>query len=343
MNNIDITKLILSLLVVLLHVNGTIFQGMDGLTIFNQWICSLSVPCFLVYSGYFFSVSLTKRDLKTVAGSYVKRLLVLSVVYQSIWICFLMPNGNVVTRFVASDDRILFIINILFEYLCYGLYQFWYITAALMGILLMAWFIHIRKQRLGVVLSIALFISSVMVSTWHIPFISDVLTWMVQPIEMVWSSYEQSVASAWMFLWIGFYHEKIVDYWSRHPWLYGGTILLYLCECMLYHWGLGGNVSLWLTSPLIAIDVLALTTAKQMNIPSSMAVFLRHLSTLIYCIHYQLSMVFADGFTQGTMIYDPVVTPLIYFALLFGISIGMDLTIQRMTSHNKHHWLTYLF
>ena len=343
MNNIDMIKLILSLLVVLLHVNGTIFQGMDGLTIFNHWIGSLAVPCFLVYSGYFFSVSLKKRDLKTVTSSYVKRLLILSLVYQSIWICFLMPNGNGWTRFVASDDRVMFLINICFEYLCDGLYQFWYITAALMGIMLMAWFIHRQKETWGVVLSIVVFISSVLVSTWYIPFVSDILIWMVQPIEMVWSAYEQSVASAWLFLWIGYYHEKVGDYWSNHRWIYGLTIMLYLMECILYQFGFGGSISLWLTSPLMACAILVMTTGKQIKINSSLAVFLRHLSTLIYCIHYQLSMVFANSFTQGTMRYDPLVTPILYFGLLLGISLMMVLTIQRLTSHNKHHWLTYLF
>ena len=343
MSSIDCTKLILSLLVVLLHINGSIIVGIPGIDWINHLLGALAVPCFLVYSGYFFAQSLKRKSLVEGLRGTTIRLLVLSIVYQSIWIIFLMPNGNVWTRLVASDDRFMFIVNILFELLCDGLYQFWYITAALLGILLCGWFIHIQKEKIGLTISIVLFIISVLVSTWDIPVLSDGLILLIQPVEIVFERFDQSVASVWLFLWIGYFHQSILQWFEQHRFMFALSIGLYGLEFILYLSGYGHALSLWLTSPLISIVILALTTRHQLPISKNISVFIRHLSTLIYCIHYQLAMVFTNGFAQGTMIFDPLMTPLTYFALLFGLSIVIVFVITKLSSHNRHRYLTYLY
>lgn len=343
MHTIDVTKLVLSLLVVLLHINGTIIADNGTIEWINGFLGALAVPCFLVYSGYFFEKSLHKRSLKDVVAGTTRRLLVLSLVYQSIWIIFLMPNGNIITRFIASDDRIMFTINILFDLLCDGLYQFWYITAALLGIMLCGWFIHMKKEKLGFIISIILFCISILVSTWHIPYLSDGLITFIQPVEAIIDRFDQSIASAWIFLWLGYFHQSILNWLRNHRFMYGLIIVLYLVEFSLYQLGFGASLSLWLSSPLISMLVLDLTTRYQIPISDRSSAFVRHLSTLIYCMHYQLSMVFANGFTQGTLTFDPLVTPLIYFLLLLGLSTVIVVVLSKLTSHNRHHYLTYLY
>lgn len=344
MVSIDITKFILSLFVVLLHINGTIFQGIPVIDTINQWFGAFAVPCFLVYSGYFFGLSTLKRPLARLSWQTVKRLVILSLVYQSIWLIFLMDNGSIITRFIASDDRFMFIIDCLYHLFCDGLYQFWYITAALMGIIWMAVCIHFKVQRFGFIVSVMMFICAILISTWWIPGISEALMHMVKPMDIVMENVAQSGLCAWIFLWIGYGYSHHRSWFDNYRYsLFGLTIVLTVVEITIYCLGYGHALSLWMVSPLVSLMVLMLTVHHPTNIPRRYGLWLRHASTLIYCIHYQLVIVFSNWFTQGIAIYHPLLTPLMYFSLLGLIVIGIEYTITRLTSHNRHHWLTYLF
>ena len=315
MVSVDITKFILSICVVLLHTHGLVLGYIPELSTFNRIIGSLAVPIFLVFSGYFFRQSIEKKSLKNVLFDNTLRLIALSLIYQSIWLFFLDSNGNGLTLLISSDAKINLMMNWFYQLFVDGSHQFWYITSLMFCLWFIALFKKFNKEKWLLPIALICFFICMINTTLQPIFKSIFFEMLIQPLESIYS-------------WI-----------KDKPQISAFCIAIYVCE-VAFCSSLKGSLSLWSTSPLLCIGLFSLLMKHPTSINPKIGLWFRHMSTIIYCIHYQLAA-FMMSFVKDVLSADRIQLFMIYSVLLLLISVLMVSILNKLSQ--KHKFFSYFY
>lgn len=339
MVSVDITKFILSICVVLLHTHGLVLGFIPELSTFNRIIGSLAVPIFLVFSGYFFRQSIEKKALKNVLFDNTLRLIALSLIYQSIWLFFLDSNGNGLTLLISSDAKINLMMNWFYQLFVDGSHQFWYITSLMFCLWFIALFKKFNKENWLLPIALICFFICMINTTWQPIFKSIFFDMLIQPLSLLVSNLYQSPFIALIFVVIGYHFESIYSWIKDKPQISAFCIAIYVCE-VAFCSSLKGSLSLWSTSPLLCIGLFSLLMKHPTSINPKIGLWFRHMSTIIYCIHYQLAA-FMMSFVKDVLSADRIQLFMIYSVLLLLISVLMVSILNKLSQ--KHKFFSYFY
>lgn len=340
MASVDITKILLSLCVVLLHTHGLVLGFHPSISVFNKVVSNLAVPLFLVFSGYFFHKSCNKKPLKKVLYDNTLRLIALSLIYQTTWILFLNDNGSALQQLVSSDAKLSLITGWLYQLFVDGSYQFWYITSLVFCLWIVGIGHKYHKNGLVFAISLGIYCILILTSTWsgnvNLPFLNNIVDCFVPYFTNIY----QSFFIALIFVSIGFNFEKIYAFMARHKFLVVVFTLIYLGEACF---GLRQNVdslSLWLSSPLMCVALFSGLRKYPTHISQTLARTLRHTSTVIYCIHYQLAVYFVSGI-ENILEMNRELLFAQYLIMLFVLTAAIVIIAHHLSKRSK--FFTYFY
>lgn len=339
MVSVDITKFVLSICVVLLHTHGLVLGYIPELSTFNRIVGSLAVPIFLVFSGYFFRQSIEKKSLKNVLFDNTLRLVALSLIYQSIWLLFLDSNGNGLTLLISSDAKINLMMNWFYQLFVDGSHQFWYITSLMFCLWFIALFKKFNKENWLLPIALICFLICMINTTWQPIFKSIYFEMLIQPLSLLVSNLYQSPFIALIFVVIGYHFGSIYLWIKDKPQISALCIAIYVCE-VAFCSSLKGSLSLWSTSPLFCIGLFSLLMKHPTSINTKIGLWFRHMSTIIYCIHYQLAA-FMMSFVKDVLSADRIQLFMIYSVLLLLISVLMVTILNKLSQ--KHKFFSYFY
>ena len=160
--SIDFMRVICAILVVIVHTQS---KGGDGVVEYTltQIIPRVAVPFFFMISGYFLSLSLTKKHDIRIIFKYLKRIIATyilwSMIYYIVTIQYNLRNNISIAKVTKH-----FIIN------CFSIgssYQLWYFPALILSVFVFMFFYKMNKLNLLIGLSIILYMIGLFGSSYY--------------------------------------------------------------------------------------------------------------------------------------------------------------------------------
>lgn len=160
--SIDFMRVICAFMVVIIHTQSIGGNDVWGYII-SQIIPRVAVPFFFMISGYFLSLSLTKKRDIRIIFKYLKRVIITytlwSIIYYIISLPYIIRNNVPIGKATKH-----FMINF---FSIGSSYHLWYFPALIFSVLVLAIFYKFNKLKLLIVLSILLYMIGLLGIAYH--------------------------------------------------------------------------------------------------------------------------------------------------------------------------------
>lgn len=170
----DITKLILSILVVCIHVNPLLsYSGKTNFYLVNT-ICRIAVPLFFMMAGYLLFLKINNLDeekYKNKVTNYLKRIFTIYLIWSIIYFIPFLFDRNI---FNVSE-----ILKFIYHFLVNGVYrQIWYLQSLLVSVILVSYLNYKIGIKKTLLISFILYLFGLVLVPYYplfVPFFDNII------------------------------------------------------------------------------------------------------------------------------------------------------------------------
>ena len=333
---VDLTKFILSFLVVAIHVNP-LGEKYDAL---RFPLVRIAVPIFFLYSGFFLFKKISTSNVEThqsILMHFIKR----NILLYLFWFVALLPVTFKIRHYFTHDGWLnvpkifkCFLIGTTFR-------ASWYIMATVLGVLL----VYLISKYFGTIA--ALFIGTVLYFLCCITSNYGTLPAFSGITNIIQTYYPTPIYNSFpaAVFWIAIgklYAEKditILKQNPKHVLLLISIILLFIeryaiakLQCSI------DNDCYFLLIPVcILIFSLTIHSDIQINFASK----LRSYSTLTYCLHASLAEYFKLRFNRFGLDVSTLRNALIFYGIVVVVCLLVNTIFRYLERHTYFKWIKY--
>lgn len=285
-NTLDITKFILSILVIMIHVCP--IKNAAILEIVRPFL-RIAVPIFFIISSYFlFSKLQNSQDQDRVVRAFCIRNIKLYLV----WFIILFPITNYYSHYTKMTF-VQFAKNIIFAFLFDSTFRAsWYIMALVIGVLIIYYSSRVLNDKIVIIFSLILYCLCCAVTSYQNIFLNEELHKLLSfyPGRI---QYSFPVALIWIY--IGKYFSEInvrhnPDLQSKRQ----SVLFLVFCLILLLaeHLAIQNTVGIQENEEyfmLVPTCILLFKLLLSINITWKHGKEISIISTITYCVHFSLA------------------------------------------------------
>ena len=341
-DSIDVLKFVLSILIVVIHVNPFSSIAYDLVTP----VLRTAVPLFFMISSFFFFRKLTAEKsvaLEERGGALLGRLFSFTKRNMQLYLFWLIVLlvPTLIVRGWFDSGFLLGLFKMIHSFVFSSTFvASWFIVALVIGV----WVVAILSLKLGnrslLLLSIPIYVVCVLMSNYYYsPFTQshlDALNYaFYAPYNSFWASFlwvvlGKMVADSQVSL-------SMVPAKKLAVAFFVGIMLLYTEQFVVIAFGFAGENDAFFSLPFVCLPVFILVLGIRREVKC--AGFLRSASTVIYCVHGTARGVFAAGFS----FHGVEVTNVLLLPVVMCFSLGCALIIFLASRNRKLKWLRYAY
>lgn len=333
---VDLTKFILSFLVVAIHVNplGETYNA------FRFPLVRIAVPIFFLYSGFFLFKKIASSDEqmhRSILSHFIKRNLLLYL----FWFVVLLPVTFKIRHYFTPDGWL--DVSKIFKCFLFSttFRASWYIMATVLGVL----FVYLLSRYLGnvgvLVVGAILYVMCCITSNYgNYPVFTSVTTLIQNHYPApIYNSFP--VAIFWVAVGKLYAENKVPvlsQMWKRillllsFMLLIGERYFIAKLQCSI------DNDCYFLLAP-VCILIFSLTIHSSVKI--KYASKLRSYSTLTYCLHASLSEFFKLRYQRFGLDVSTLKDALIFYGIIVIICLLVNTVFLFLERHSCFKWLKY--
>ena len=341
---VDVLKFVFSFFIIMIHVD--LFSDInESVYYFSANILTrIAVPFFFAASGFFFAKSFEYSKQKRIAKtkSNVKRLrktewriIVLYVIWSFIYLFVAMPFNydgwsfrNIVDYAISSVIRCSF-------------YHLWYVYALVFAYPILYIMMRFLSRKVITIVSVMMYVTGVFVNSYSHLFDNVAINTISEKIDSVAVSYliTNIVFRAVPLMWLGICvaqkrreSKKLVCLLIA----FAGFGLLVAENLILNKMTDGAATGHYIFSTLIVTYFLMMFAVQsRVKIKKETSARLRNMSTLIYCLHAMIQLIFSR-------ILLPELNSIIQFLLTATVTTAISAGIVFVSEKKKFRFLRYL-
>lgn len=326
---IDIIKILFMLGIVALHT-GFLLQFQSGYYI-HTLLFRLGVPFFFLSSGYFLAKKITDDNQKSVIIDYVKKLLIVYLIYGVLNMIFSYIRWNNFSLSTLLDN---------FWYLMTGRSTsvMWFVGSLIISSIIL---MHIKKKKtlqLSILIFSGLFIIGLLFNTYSFVLKNGYFYFLYNFLVSNFGNNSNFIFVGYIFTAIGFYFSrygipKIFDSsYKRVLFLIFFSVFLVFEVCTVKnHLDVVTNYE-YFFSHLFLIPVIFVSLSKiNLNINTK---FIRDLSTNIYYNHY--IVIYILLFINNIYPKGLLVNNIVFYICTIIISIIISIIINKIKKNSKN-------
>ncbi len=308
--NVDLVRLIISILVISIHTYPLMFISDDVDFAFTRVFCRICVPFFLMITGYFVMDKALKD--KNIAIQYTKKMLIMYAISMVIYLPILIYTG-----YFKDFSWWLFVKDILFD----GFYfHLWYFPALIFGSWLMYFLLKKVDIKVVGVLCFVLYLIGVCGDSYYflatrIPFVKSFF----DAVFSITFYTRNGLFYVPMFLFLGYIVKKSKTNIGRGKYFALGAICLAIMMVegmVLHHFELPRHTSMYIA----LVPACYFLFKGLMGGKTSSNKFMRETSTWVYIMH---PFIVTGVRTLGNMFHIEIIYQhsLLYFVLVTIITL----------------------
>lgn len=333
---VDLTKFILSFLVVAIHVN----PFGDTYNAFRFPLVRVAVPIFFLYSGFFLFRKISSSDI-TLHGAILKRFVKRNLLLYLFWFVALLPITFKIRHYFTPDGW-LDVSKILKCFLFSTTFRAsWYIMATILGVL----FVYFLSRFIGntgtLFAGAIIYILCCITSNYgNYPAFVGITNFIQNHYPApIYNSFPAAIL--WVSLGKLYAENKIHTLGQKTK----GVLLFFSLLLLIFErYGIArlqcsiDNDCYFLLVP-VCILVFSLTLHSEVKI--KYAAKLRSYSTLTYCLHASLSELFKLRFNRFGLDVSTLRDALIFYGIIVVICLLVNTAFLLLEKLSCFKWLKY--